>query len=46
MPIKLESQENLTIGKIINYELNIYFEVDFGDGTYSDDMMPQDVIVN
>lgn len=31
--------------KIVNFEEQMFYEVDFGDGTFSNDMLPEDFIV-
>ncbi len=36
---------NVSKGTIIDRKLQIFFEVDFGDGTYSSDMLPEDIEV-
>jgi len=38
-PIDLSS----TNAKVIHRDMQVYYEVDFGDGTYSSDMMPEDI---
>ena len=32
-----------TKAKVIHRDMQVYYEVDFGDGTYSSDMMPEDI---
>jgi hypothetical protein len=44
--VPLELDRKLVYAKIINIIPQTYYEIDFGDGTYSDDMMPEDIVVN
>jgi hypothetical protein len=44
--VKSEVSDSFVTARIISFEEAIFFEVDFGDGTYSDDMLPEDLIVN
>ena len=37
--------DSFVTARIISFEEAIFFEVDFGDGTYSDDMLPEDLLV-
>jgi hypothetical protein len=34
---------NFVKAKVVDRKLQIFYEVDFGDGTYSSDMMPEDI---
>jgi hypothetical protein len=43
--VPLELNRKIVYGKIINIIPQTYYEIDFGDGTYSDDMLPEDIIV-
>jgi hypothetical protein len=44
VPIKLPSSKKTEFAKIFSSQPQIYYEVDFGDGTFSNDMQPEDVI--
>ena len=39
--VKYENQ----VYKVIDFQEQIFYEVDFGDGTYSSDMLPEDILV-
>jgi hypothetical protein len=50
VPVTLldENQKNnqkVLMGKIVELKKQIFYEVDFGDGTFSTDMIPEDIIV-
>jgi len=50
VPVTLleENQRNhnkILMGKIVELKKQIFYEVDFGDGTFSTDMIPEDIIV-
>lgn len=42
--IKIDDKKRLA--KILSSESQIFYEVDFGDGTFSNDMLPNDIIVS
>lgn len=46
IPIKLDKCGSFITAKIVGIEPKTFFEVDFGDGTFSTDMHPSDLIVN
>jgi hypothetical protein len=37
---------NDMVFRIIAMKSQLFYEVDFGDGTFSNDMLPEDIIVN
>ena len=40
------ASENVVLAKIFSSQPQTYYEVDFGDGTFSNDMLPEDIIVS
>lgn len=48
IPIKMEEGEDQKsqLYRIIKVDEQRFYEVDFGDGTFSNDMLPEDIIVS
>jgi len=40
------SNEKQVLAKIVSSQPQVYYEVDFGDGTFSNDMLEHDFIVS
>lgn len=46
VPMKLdENSEHINSYRIVEIKPQVFYEVDFGDGTFSNDMLPEDIIV-
>lgn len=45
VPIKHDTSERIDYARIVSSQAQIFYEVDFGDGTFSNDMLPEDILV-